>query len=287
MDHEAFLKWLDKVGINNIIWCTDLDHTVLDMKKDAAKVTAPDGLEDIFHDLDTKTEGRFFIITGREMSYVDSIFPKAMLKTSTEYHNVMRWNLNEAAEELTNIPQWNLIDHKLQKIIKKYWPEEFQPRDKPFMRSLHFQSAAAFSDNDYKAAAKAEIQTVLDDYFTQTGQRLTNIDGGQVFDIAPEGSSKAFAMQDIISYAKSLFPERDLRPVYFGDSPGDLPAAPIVQKAGGKFVSVGNNKQVVQAADFQLQTTQECRELFLEASLLKPKVPRFITSPNVARPELP
>lgn len=268
MKAQQFLQWVEDVGVNNLVWMTDLDHTVLDMQKDPTKVRAPAGLSDSFAALDRATEGRFFVITGREMSYVQSIFPDQCPKASTEYHNAMYWGGGLPVEELNPQPQWSLLDPALRDLTAKYWPEDFAFRDKPFMRSLHFKHAPEFSDANYKAKVKGELQQLLDTYFAQTGQRLINIDGGSVFDIAPEGSTKAAAVDDILDHMRSIFIRRMLTPVYFGDSPGDLDAAYAVQKTGGKFIAIGDDTRVTNIADFCFASTAEARDVFANAAQL-------------------
>lgn len=279
MNQTDFLEWVGEVGINNLIWCTDLDHSVLDMLKNASAVVAPAGLENTFQTLDDLTEGRFYVITGREMSYVDRTFPNGLLKASTEYHNAMRWDNNGEVEELNDKPQWNLIDDRLKDVIARYWPDGLSPRDKPFMRSLH-QHSKLFKDPAYKETVRLEIQAILDDYYDQTAQRLVNIDGGSVFDIAPEGSSKGPAMEDIIAECQANFPNRDLTPIYFGDSPGDLPAADVVQKMGGKFIAVGSDERVTSVADFKVHDPASCRALFANTARLMPRAQAFIQPPQ-------
>lgn len=61
-------QWINQVGINNIIWITDLDDTVIDLAKNVTQINAPSGLEDSFHAIDAVTQGRFFIVTGRELA---------------------------------------------------------------------------------------------------------------------------------------------------------------------------------------------------------------------------
>ena len=265
-------QWINQVGINNIIWITDLDDTVIELSKNVTGVNAPSGLEDSFHAIDTATQGRFFVVTGREMSYVDKLFPKKPLKASTEYHNVMRWDENSAPVELNQKPQWHLIDPKFDAITKQYWPNNFTARRKPFMRSIHYPQAPLLQDPKTKDHVRQLLQDVLDDYEAQTGQKLVNIDGGAVFDIAPDGSSKGPAIQDIVDAMAAKFPGRKLYPVYFGDSPGDLDAVPVIQANGGKFISVGPNPRVTSVADFQLNDTAECRALFAKAGNFAPKV---------------
>lgn len=286
MYETAFIEWVHETGINNLIWCTDLDYTVLDMQKNASTVVAPTGLEETFHLLDAKTEGRFYVITGREMSYVDRTFPNDLLKASTEYHNVMRWDNGGIAEELTDKPQWHLIDDRLKDVIARYWPDGLAPRDKPFMRSLH-QNSKLFQDPAYKETVRLEIQSILDDYEASIGQKLVNIDGGKVFDIAPVGSSKGPAMEGIIAECRANFPNRDLTPIYFGDSPGDLPAAEITQKMGGKFIAVGNDERVTSIADFKIHTPSLCRTLFANTARLMPKALAYSIPDLQAEPVSP
>jgi trehalose-phosphatase len=269
-DAQALLEWIEECGISNMIWTTDLDHTVLDMQKDAANVTAAAGLEETFYHLDRLTNGRFFVITGREMDYVDRIFSKRPLKASTEYHNVMRWHEDQAPQELRAQPHWALIDQKLATIIQKYWPADYEMRHKPFMRSIHYSHAPALADPHIKADVMYKLETILIEYENSTGQELVNIDGGAVFDIAPKGSSKGPAMQDILDEIKRRHPQQKLYPIYFGDSPGDLDAVPVLKKAGGKFVSVGADPRVTSLADFQLECTESARDIFTIASQMPP-----------------
>ena len=276
------LQWIEDIGINNIIWVTDLDLTVLDSHENPNKVSAPEGFENTCRRLDNATEGRFFIVTGREMSYVNTIFPNTPFKVSTEYHNVARWDPAMPPVELNPQPQWELIDGKIETIIRRHWPENFKVREKPFMRSIHYTHAPALQDEMVKREAKQALQDVLTEYEQQTGQKLINIDGGQVFDIAPDGSTKEKAYQDIVDMMRQKYPHRNLVPVYFGDSPGDLDAVPVVQANGGKFISVGDDMRVTCVADFQLDNTAMCRKLFEVASLLQPK-PAFAPT----GPELP
>lgn len=289
MDARHFIAWVEDTGINNMIWTTDLDHTVLDMVKDANQVAAAPGLEDIFHALDLNTEGRFHPVTGREMEYVDRIFPMRPLKASTEYHSMMRWEDDGEPQALFDRPQWDVIDPALNSIIEEFWPDDFRPRQKPFMRSLHISHVPALQSPDTKAHVTALIQNALDQYAAKTGQTLTLIDGGSVFDIAPDGATKAAAMGDILNHYDAKYPDRLLTPVYFGDSPGDLPAVPIVQAVGGKFIAVGNDPRVTKMADFQFPNPAECRNVFSIASRLPHRAPRFKSSnPQVSvGPEVP
>ena len=275
-----FLKWVSQTGINNLVWCTDLDHTVLDTHIGSHLVRANSGLEDNFRALDRATEGRFYVITGREMAFIDSNFPNTKLKASSEYHNVMRWETNGKETAVRPLPQWSLIDEELQDIIEEFWPESYRMRPKPYMRSIHYNQAPALNDPLVKEHVIARLQMILDKYHAQTGQKLENIDGGHVFDIAPQGSSKGTAIQEIMKRSHQNCKGRALTPVYFGDSPGDIPAAIETKKLGGKFVAVGNHPDVLALADFHIQGPALCRALFQNAVRVSPTAPRYRNDPT-------
>ena len=260
---QDVLDWIEQTGLENIIWATDLDLTVLDAQKDPGKVHAEPGLEDAFKRLDDATGGKFFIITGREMSYIDQVFPNGDFKSSAEYHNMVRFGNDGTIEEPNPRPHWDLIDDQLQAIVDKY--EGMRMRIKPFMRSIHHSHAASLKNPEIFARAKREIQDVLDYHADETGNVLENIDGGKVFDVAPEGSNKGKAMNDIMqlvleSYADGQ-PRKQPVPIYFGDSPGDIPAAAVVKMRGGVFVQIGDDPRLEPYADFKLDDPQACRDM--------------------------
>lgn len=283
-DRNRLIDWVDQIGINNFVWMTDLDLTLLDPAKDPNNVRAPEGLEETCDKIDQVTDGRFYIITGREMSFVNNVFPSIGFKASTEYHNVVRWDRDSETTELNAKPQWDLVDDEINGVLRKWWPEDFKFREKPFMRSIHYTHAPKLQDEDVKLEVKGALQAIFDRYAAKTGQNLINIDGGKVFDIAPEGSTKEKAAQDIMDHAAQNSNGQPLVPIYFGDSPGDLDAVPAIKAAGGVFVSVGDDPRVKAVADFHLDDTADCRALFKAVSELSPK-PNL--APNVSyRPKI-
>lgn len=265
-DAKALKEWITRTGLENIIWATDLDLTVLDNHANPDKVAAPAGLQEACAALDRQTAGRFFIITGREMSYVDAIFPDANFKASCEYHNMFRLDDGQI-QELSPRPQWHLIDDAMAAIVAAH--PGMALRHKPFMRSLHYSHAEDLKDDAVKQDVIAQLQTLLDSLHEQTGQKLRNTDGGKVFDMGPDGLDKGEAYEAIITYAQGRHTaDTPLMPLYFGDSPGDLPAAAVVRAQGGVFVSVGPDPRVQAVADFKLDNPAECRALITALAVL-------------------
>lgn len=261
MNLQALTDWIEQVGIENIIWVTDIDETLVEKGANPNDILAPAGLEDDCFALDDLTEGRFFIVTGREMPYIDELFPSKGLKVSSEYHNLMRLHPGQPEEEVNPQPDWSLIDPDLQLITDAH--PGMVLRIKPYMRSLHYSGAPDIqADPELKAAIHEELEMLLEGYQAQTGQEITIIDGGKVYDMGPGGLNKGYAYDAILDYvAERNTDGRKLYPIYFGDSPGDLPAAELVQQNGGKFISVGDDDRVTLIADFKLTDPEECRAL--------------------------
>lgn len=255
---QDLLDWISKTGLDNIIWATDLDLTLLDSQPDPDKVAAPPGLQEACAAIDVRTSGRFFVITGREMSYVDSIFPGASFKASCEYHNMFRL-ADGAVQELSARPQWTLVDEELAAIAADH--PGMMIRKKPFMRSIHYSHAPSLKDDGVKSAVIGLLQKLLDKLENLTGQKIRNTDGGKIFDLGPDGLDKGQAYEAIITYAQSQVTDgRTLVPIYFGDSPGDLPAALVAKQHGGIFIAVGSDARLTSIADFVLDSPQECRD---------------------------
>lgn len=273
------LDWIDKVGMDRILWATDLDLTVLDAAADPSKVTAPQEVEDACREIDRLTKGRFFIITGRELEYVDKVFPNEAFKVSAEYHNMVRLDA-AGIRDLNPRPRWDLIDPAMDKIIAAN--AGMVVRKKPFMRSVHYTHAPGLKDFNVKAKVQGQLQRLLNRLEKKTQQKIEIKDGGSVFDIGPAGADKGVAFRDILKHVERLQAGPfDL--IYFGDSPGDIPAAEFVKSKGGVFVAVGNDARVTALADFRLADPAACRALLMKAGGLMPG--RF-RNPTIA-PELP
>ena len=274
---QDLINWIKTTGMEKIIWATDLDLTVLDSHKDPTAVSAPDGVEEHFKRLNELTNNRFFIITGRDMAYVDKLFPNTSFRSSCEYHNMVRFDTTGVVHEPNPRPKWSLIDKELEHLTKQHPGLTF--RSKPFMRSMHYTHAASLAnDPSAKDAVVQKIQTLLDFHEASTGQKLENIDGGSVFDLAPFGSTKKTAYEAILKLTKAK--ENDLIPIYFGDSPGDIPAAKVVRDNGGIFISVGSDERLQPYADFELKNPAECRDLIKEVASWSKKDPKPSKEPK-------
>lgn len=263
---QDILDWISKTGIDRILWATDLDLTVLDAAADPSKVTAPPEVENACREIDRLTKGRFFIITGRELEYVDKVFPNEAFKVSAEYHNMVRLDAS-GIRDLSPRPQWGLIDPAMDKIVAAN--AGMVVRKKPFMRSIHYTHAPGLKDFNVKAKVQGQFQRLLNKLEKQTGQKVEIKDGGSVFDIGPAGADKGVAFRDILKHVE----RRQAGPfslIYFGDSPGDIPAAQFAKSKGGVFVAVGNDPRVTALADFTLADPASCRALLIKAGGVTP-----------------
>lgn len=264
--------WVNKTGLDRILWATDLDLTVLDAAADPSKVTAPPEVEAACQQIDILTQGRFFIITGRELSYVDKVFPNVPFKVSAEYHNMARFD-HAGIQDLNPRPQWSLIDPEIDAIAAMH--TGMVVRKKPFMRSIHYTHAPGLKNFNVKAQVQQQFQLLLDRLAQLTSQIIEIKDGGSVFDIGPAGADKGVAFADIYGRVQG-----NPVPLYFGDSPGDIPAAHFAKSKGGVFVAVGQDPRVLALADFTLDNPAACRDLLIHVAGITPgRFPAAVIKP--------
>lgn len=256
---EDLFNWIDKTGLDRIIFATDMDLTLLDKSPDPNKAVHSPSLEADCQELDRLTGGRFFIITGRDVEFVDlEVFKNHKVKISAEYNCMARFDPAKGEQDLVPRPQWKLIDDDLKALLSGQ--PDWKLRIKPFMRSFHHHLPP--EDMDLKQKLRENLQSLVDKLCDETGQMLELIDGGPIFDMKPKGPDKAQALDNILAYCNANYKgTAPLVPIYFGDSPGDLPAAKTAQDNGGIFISVGDDQRVTSVADFHLQSPDECRQL--------------------------
>ena len=257
---QDILDWIGVVGLSRIVWATDLDETLVDSHGSRGDGTgANDDLVQLCRDMERALNGRFYIVTGRDMESLDRILPGLNPKASTEYHSMLRHK--DGTVDLGPRPHWHLIDDALDAIAARF--DGVLVRKKPFMRTVKFGASPALAaDKGLLATVRDEVEALMQHVSSAQGVHLVNIDGGRVFDLAPGGRDKADGIRWVVEHAAADYKgDGDLVPVYCGDSPGDLPGAKVVQGMGGKFISVGPDPRVTAVADFTLPDTASCRAL--------------------------
>ncbi|MBI4031654.1 MAG: HAD-IIB family hydrolase [Proteobacteria bacterium] len=262
-----FSDWIRRTGLANIIWITDVDETLLEKSSNPNNVTQIPGLESLCEKLDARAGGGFYVITGRDLPWLDKVFPARRIRASCEYHCLFRREPDEPPEILNPVPEWSLIDEEMESLAVRH--EGLLLRKKPFMRSLHYIAVPEEKREAVKAAIEPKLKALLDRHNAQTGQAVGMVDGGKVFDMGPSNSDKSHAFIDILRHAEAKTGKK-LTPVYFGDSPGDLPAARTAQENGGKFIAVGNDPRVTSVADFMLESPAAYRALIKDVIGLQP-----------------
>ena len=115
---DDILKWISRVGLSNIVWTTDLDKTVLDVWADPEGMAPAEGLEESCNRLEKNTAG-FYVITGRDGAYIDRVaFPNSKVRFSAEYHNMVRFTPGGEAKDLSERPQWALVDPEMDALVE-------------------------------------------------------------------------------------------------------------------------------------------------------------------------
>lgn len=262
-----FLRWIEQARLENILWITDVDETLLEKSANPNDVTHVPGLENLCERLDERAGGGFYVITGRELDWLDKVFPSRRIRASCEYHCLFLKEPGEPPEILNPVPAWNLIDAEMDALTARH--EGLLLRKKPFMRSLHYIAVPSEKREAVKATIEPALKALLDRHNALTGQSVGMVDGGKVFDMGPSNSDKSHAFMDIMRHAEAKTGKK-LTPVYFGDSPGDLPAARAAQESGGKFIAVGDDARVTSVADFTLENPAAYRALIGNITGMQP-----------------
>jgi trehalose-phosphatase len=257
-------EWIEKTGLRNIVWLTDLDRTVIDHDRKTGTVAAPQELREACDRLDARTAG-FFIVTGRDVDTVDNrIFPGSRFRISAEYNNVARYDRGAAAEHINPVPPWGLIEARMEALAQSRPGLFLKKTDHMWM--IHYSRVPDEEHAAVEAALKEPLAALVREMNAQgLGPPLLLANEDQMFQLTPEGSDKGPAVAAIMRHAQANA-DRKLAPIYFGDHPGDIPAGKAAQAHGGIFVSVGGDPDVIAAADFHLPDTVAARALFAKAA---------------------
>ena len=214
----------------------------------------------------------------RQLSWLDKVFPNKTIRASCEYHCLFRKAAQGEADALNPKPEWKLIDAELEALAAQH--DGLLLRKKPFMRSLHYIAVPPEQRETIKAALEPALKGLLEKHNKITGQQVGIIDGGKVFDMGPSNSDKSHALHDVLAEAEKQTGKK-LVPIYFGDSPGDLPAALAAQAAGGKFIAIGDDARVTSIADFTFSSPEQYRAAIRQVIDGAPKPAIAPTAPKL------
>ncbi len=174
---------------------------------------------------------------------------------------MVRYEPGGETQDLSPRPQWGLIDPEMDELVAG--TEGLRMRKKPFMRSLHYSQVPEDRRAAVKEMLSGALTGLLEKFRKATGQDIELTDGGLIFDMGPKGQDKGVALNDIMVHATQEHGGATLVPIYFGDSPGDIPAGLAAKAHGGVFVAVGNDPARAGDRRFRAgRTRAECRALF-------------------------
>jgi trehalose-6-phosphatase len=260
------LDWIERTGLANIAWMTDLDDTVIDHDRSNGAVFVPPGLAESCRRLDEQTAG-FYIVTGRNLLSVDTaIFPADRFRISAEYHNVTRFDATGPPRRVRPMPPWEVIDGRLG-FINDAHPKIFL-KAMEYLRAVQYFRVPENEKDAVRTSLRGPLAALVDELNAQPGcPPMELMDFDDAFDIIPAGTSKGPAIGDILADVQNRT-GREAVPLYFGDNAGDIPAGREAQAHGGVFVAVGDDPGVIAAADFHLPDTAAARALFAKAAAI-------------------
>ena len=257
---EQIKKWIIAQGIKRIIWCTDLDQTLIKLSNNPEVLTLPTGVKNNIYKIHELTGHKFYITTGRNLEAVDKLFYPYKLKISAEYNNIARLSSDEEPRIRSFIPVWEQLDGLLDE-LKAEIDGRIVVRAKLSMRSIHYKLVPLESKAAVREELKCKLSLLIDVHNKKTAQKLIINYGDESFDMGPYPSCKSTVLNEIFTI---LSPQEDIAsliPVFFGDSLGDIPLGQLVQQYNGKFIVVGSDDAVRIHGDYVLDTPEDYHSL--------------------------
>ncbi len=251
MSSKKLSSYINRIGIENIVWTTDLDGTLLDFQDDPESVTAgPELIQDL-RNIHRLTGGNLFIVTGRNMAFVDQIFFPFQMNISAEHHcHVRGFGKNDVTR-----PDWSIIQADLA-AVAKIDPAAWVEKTKPFSRTIHFRNVNEENKDEIKVCLTQLALDAVGVYNRQVGKEILGIKfGADAIEVGLKSKDKGIAIDDIMAI------EGNTRktPVFWGDSEADLPAALRVKFYGGIVVAVSPDEELKKIADLHFSTPEIAR----------------------------
>ncbi len=258
MAADKLLNYINSIGIGNIVWATDLDGTILSFQDDPEAVKPGLGLCESLQIINTVTQGRLYVVTGRDIAFVDRIFHPFQPNISAEHHcHVRGLGRNDAKK-----PDWSIIEADLSAVAQLHssaWVESV----KPFSRTIHFRNVDADAKDDVRLALTQLAVQATQTYNDTIGGEILGIKfGADAIEISLKNKNKGMAIDDIMS----LPTNSGKIPLFWGDSEADVPAAERVKAYGGAAVAVGPDAKMKNIADFHFTDPEAANEALSQIS---------------------
>ncbi|WP_160113628.1 trehalose-phosphatase [Phyllobacterium salinisoli] len=202
----------------------DIDGTLLDIAETPEAVCVPDGLiHDLVH-LSRKLDGALALVTGRSISFVDTLFPGALFPVAG-LHGAERRDAAGRMSEIELTSDFLRAKDELKKRALS-WPD-ILVEDKNAAIAVHYRQAPQYQH---------DMQMLMREIAAMAGPRWTLQNGKMVTELRPATSDKGRAVKAFMADA----PFSARRPLVFGDDVTDEAMFKAANAAGGLSVKIGS-----------------------------------------------
>lgn len=213
----------EKDSLSKHAFFFDLDGTLLDIASAPDKIQLPQQLHDILSHLHWHLDGAFALITGRPVSFVDTIFHSHSFEIAGLHGAQIRnsdgcirtHKIDDSFREAKRYVEDTLTDYP-----------DIKLEDKEVALALHYRSNPRLQQTAANIINKAT---------SITGDNWTVQHGKMVVELRPAGSDKGSALDHFM--AKPAFQSRI--PIAFGDDVTDEEMFAAAHRYSGASVKIG------------------------------------------------
>lgn len=257
MSYQKLSAFIREKGLHNLAWITDLDGTMFDIHPDPEQVSAPAQLVQGFQKLHKETGGHFYIVSGRNLEFMDRVLYPFKAKISAEHHCQIRYDGGEP-KDLVDRPDWELSS------LKEKFAEVAQMADgvwvetiKIFSKTIHYRGVDEGKKTEIGEKLLEAAQNLANYYNEKVGKPILGVkEGDQAIEIGPKAQDKGVAIDEIMQQEEAL----GRIPIFWGDSKADIPGGLRAKHHGGIFISVGSNAELKAMSDIHFDTPEQARQ---------------------------
>ncbi|RBO95444.1 trehalose-phosphatase [Pseudochrobactrum asaccharolyticum] len=217
----------DKGSLSKHAFFFDLDGTLLDIASAPDKIQLPQQLYDILSHLHWHLDGALALITGRPVSFVDTIFPSHSFEIAG-LHGAQIRNSDGSIRALKIDDRFRAAKRYIEDTLTDY--PDIKLEDKEVALALHYRS---------NPRLQKTTKDIINKAASITGDNWTVQHGKMVAELRPAGSDKGSALDHFM--AKPAFQSRI--PIAFGDDLTDEAMFAAAHKYSGASAKIGASLQ--------------------------------------------
>ncbi|WP_188823379.1 trehalose-phosphatase [Brucella endophytica] len=221
----------------------DIDGTLLDIAESPEAVRVPDGLIDNLLDLGGKLGGALALVTGRSISFVDTLFPDARFPVAGLHGGEIR-DATGRVERSEPTADFLRAKEELRERAAR-WPD-ILVEDKQAAIAVHYRQAPQL---------EGEMRRLMEEIAALAGPGWILQHGKMVLELRPAAHDKGHAVETFMRAP----PFVGRRPLAFGDDVTDEAMFAEVNARGGLSVRIGLPGERSSAAGLYLENPAALR----------------------------